>query len=352
MPVKRRSSPRLLVVALAVPVIAAVYLAVAGRRAWSIGRDLVVGLLGLTVIGSVYAEVAARTAVVPARRQPLPLTICLALALAVMGSGMPSAPVRAAASQSETVVQAVLAYKGAPYVWGAEGPNAFDCSGLVYRVFRDAGEAPLISGRRLTARGYYMWFASRGLTSRTDGRRGDLVVYGRGTHIGIYLGDGRVISALNERQGVVIHGLYALQSRFTTFLNVDWNSAQAADADSASDEVTTHSFINQVPTSKPDQGDNATDASADADADANAPTLDSEHGVIARGFAFGSVNVRANAGPDERILSWVTRGTTIDILAAGRSPGGALWYNVRKPSGKEGWVWSGWMNVVEGSVDN
>ena len=62
MPVKRRRAPRWLIVALALPVFVAVYVAVAGRRLLSIGRGFVVGFLAVTVIGSVYAEVAARTA--------------------------------------------------------------------------------------------------------------------------------------------------------------------------------------------------------------------------------------------------------------------------------------------------
>ena len=69
------------------------------------------------------------------------------------------------------------------------------------------------------------------------------------------------------------------------------------------------------------------------------------------GYAFGSMNVREAAGPNETITSWVTRGKTLQILKAGKSPGGALWYYVRKPSGVEGWVWSGWVRIVSGSVD-
>jgi hypothetical protein len=342
MPVLRRRAPRWLILALAVPVIAAVYLAVAGGRLWSAGRGVLARLLGATVIGSVYVEFAARQAVIPARRQPLPLTIALAIAVVAMNAALPAAPTRAASDPAETVVQAALAYKGAPYVWGAEGPDTFDCSGLVYRAFKDAGELPLISGRRLTAYGYYVYFSSRGMASMTDGKRGDLVVYGHDGHIyhiGIYLGNDRVLSALNEDKGVVVHGLYALTNKFKGFLHVPWSDSTADTAD----QMTTTSFINKVPeppadATSTDENNGQTEPPADPD-------------VVARGYAFGSVNVRDAAGPDNQIVSWVSRGTTISILAAGRSPGGALWYKVRKASGKEGWVWSGWVRIVSGSVD-
>jgi len=343
MAIKRRRGPRWLIVALAVPVIVAVYLAVFGRRVVSAGRGLVVGFLAVTVIGSVYVEVAARTATAPARRQPLPLTAAMVLALAVIGSGLPSSPVHAGArSDAESVVQAALAYKGARYVLGAEGPRVFDCSGLVYRAFKDAGQLPLISGRRLRAVGYYKYFASRGLSSRTEGRRGDLVVFGRGAHIGIYLGEGRVISALIPR--VKIHGLNELSTnKFTAFLHVPWGTTPS-DVESTSTDMTTTTFINKVPNGGHKSG--GTD-----NGQSGRPTNDRSGDARATGYAFGSMNVRENAGPSEAIISWVSRGTTVEIVKAGKSPGGALWYYVRKPSGREGWVWSGWLRVVSGSVD-
>lgn len=350
MPVKRSPS-RLLVVLVALPVIAAVYVAFFGRRATSIGRSVAAGLLGATVIGSVYAEVAARQALAPARRAPLPLTLAAAVALVLVTSGLPTAaPVRAANSQADNVVQAALAYLGAPYVWGAEGPNTFDCSGLVYRAFKDAGELPLISGERRTAAGYYRYFANRGLTSKTDGRRGDLVIYGGGSHMGIYLGDGKVVSALT--QGVTVHGLNALRSDFTTFLNVDWAP------DATSETVTTTEFVSNVPADLPDEDTTDEDGQATDDTSGTdtsgtdtSGTDTQAHDAIATGFALGSMNLRVEPAPGMQILGYVSRDTTFEILAAGRSPGGALWYKVRKTSGKVGWIWSHWVQVVDGSVD-
>lgn len=338
MPLKRRYTPRLIVALLAVPVIAAAYAAFFSRRALSVGRAMAVAVLGVGVIGSVYAELAARQAVRPARRAPLPLTLAAALAVVLATSGVPTATVRAANDQAEAVIGYALGHLGAPYVWGAAGPDTFDCSGFVYRAFKEAGELPLIGGRRLTAAGYYKYFATRGLTSKTRGSRGDLVVYGGGTHIGIYLGDGKVVSALNPSQDVLVHGLNALHNSFTTFLNVDWTMPQ---------EVTTTEFVNNVPPPGPtdeDSGGEGGDAAGDGSTDGGKPA------AIATGHAFGSLFLRSEPAPGKEILGWVGKGTNVEILEAGHSPGGALWYKVRKPTGKEGWIWSYWVRVIEGSV--
>jgi cell wall-associated NlpC family hydrolase len=88
---------------------------------------------------------------------------------------------------------------GRPYVWGAEGPNAFDCSGLMQYVFAKTGiELPRRAidqsrvgdrvGRRLQ-RGDLLFFSS-------DARR-SLV-----THVGIYEGGGVMINA-SQRGGRV-----------------------------------------------------------------------------------------------------------------------------------------------------
>jgi len=63
----------------------------------------------------------------------------------------------------------------------------------------------------------YLWFRSHGKTSRTNPKIGDLVVWGYGSHIGIYIGGGKAISTLTS--GVRIHGIYAVTARFTTFIH-------------------------------------------------------------------------------------------------------------------------------------
>ena len=119
---------------------------------------------------------------------------------------------------ARAVIQAALNHLGAPYVFGATGPTAFDCSGLIWYAFRSTGHFAIIGdGAYRRGSAIYNYFASRGLASPTDGRPGDIVAYDGGMHLGIYLGNGRVISALTR--GVSIHGLYAMNLPFTAFLH-------------------------------------------------------------------------------------------------------------------------------------
>lgn len=104
-------------------------------------------------------------------------------ALAQAGS-VPSGP-RAAAAVA-------YAYQklGSPYVWGATGPNAFDCSGLVQAAYRSAG----ISLPRTT----YAQINAGRRVSRSQLQPGDLVFFYSGiSHVGIYIGAGRMIHAPN-----------------------------------------------------------------------------------------------------------------------------------------------------------
>lgn len=88
---------------------------------------------------------------------------------------------------------------GDPYKYGATGMDSWDCSGLVLRAYGSAG----ISLPR-TAR------AQVGATrriSRAELRPGDLVAYSSLSHIGIYLGGGKVIHAPRPGKRVQIMGL-------------------------------------------------------------------------------------------------------------------------------------------------
>jgi peptidoglycan DL-endopeptidase CwlO len=157
----------------------------------------------------------------PSRPRPRLLAALGALALALLlqpiGPAEP-AEARASVNQASRVVSIARSEVGSRWVSGSVGPSSFDCSGLVYYSFRRAGLLGRIGGSRMSASGYWRWFASRGRTSRSNARRGDLVLYGRGSHIGIYMGNGKVVSALTS--GVRVHGVRALNVPFTTFLRV------------------------------------------------------------------------------------------------------------------------------------
>ncbi len=147
----------------------------------------------------------------------------MAVAVAVFLALAPSLRIDAASPVTQNAadpVQAVLdaarSHLGAPYRYGGTGPR-FDCSGLVFRVFEETGQLSRIGGRRRTAAQLLRYFRARGLASASDGRPGDLVIYNNGTHVGVYLGDGEVISAINV--GVRKHGLHRLTIPFTVFLH-------------------------------------------------------------------------------------------------------------------------------------
>ncbi|MGW4166862.1 NlpC/P60 family protein [Streptomyces chartreusis] len=107
-------------------------------------------------------------------------------ALASPGSAAAQAPnARAAAA-----VSYAYAKLGSPYVWGATGPNAFDCSGLTQAAYREAG----VSLPRTT----YAQIDAGRRVSRSELRPGDLVFFYSGiSHVGLYIGNGQMIHAPN-----------------------------------------------------------------------------------------------------------------------------------------------------------
>lgn len=125
-------------------------------------------------------------------------------------------------SQASRIVHLARSHLGARFRLGATGPHRFDCSGLVYRVYKQAGLVQRIGGER-TAAGYYHWFHRHGATSRSNPRVGDLVVWkehGRIAHSGIYVGSGHVISALINPWGVKRTHIGTLHAKFFAFLHV------------------------------------------------------------------------------------------------------------------------------------
>ncbi|MDX3307777.1 NlpC/P60 family protein [Streptomyces sp. NPDC054884] len=106
--------------------------------------------------------------------------------LGTPGSGTADAP----NSRAAAAVSYAYSKLGSPYVWGATGPNAFDCSGLVLAAYRSAG----VSLPRTT----YAQIGAGQRVSRSELRPGDLVFFYSGiSHVGLYIGDGRMIHAPN-----------------------------------------------------------------------------------------------------------------------------------------------------------
>jgi peptidoglycan DL-endopeptidase CwlO len=83
--------------------------------------------------------------------------------------------------------EVAMAQRGDPYVWGAEGPDSFDCSGLVLYAYRAAGiSLPHSSASQSTM----------GVAVTGDFKQGDLLFYGSPVHhVAMYVGDGLLVHA-------------------------------------------------------------------------------------------------------------------------------------------------------------
>jgi peptidoglycan DL-endopeptidase CwlO len=103
------------------------------------------------------------------------------------------------------------------YVSGATGPNAFDCSGLVRFAYQRADISYRLGGGH-SASAMLRWAREHDKTRRHNPRKGDVVIWGNGSHAGIWIGNGKVISALNPTQDIKITRLHALGAPFTTFI--------------------------------------------------------------------------------------------------------------------------------------
>ncbi|GAA1688726.1 C40 family peptidase [Streptomyces yatensis] len=92
------------------------------------------------------------------------------------------------AGRAARAVSYAYAALGKPYVWGAAGPHGYDCSGLTQAAWRAAGVA-------LPRTTYTQINAGRRVT-RDQLAPGDLVFFYSGvSHVGLYIGDGRIIHA-------------------------------------------------------------------------------------------------------------------------------------------------------------
>jgi len=97
------------------------------------------------------------------------------------------------------VLALALAQQGKPYIWGASGPNGFDCSGLVYWVFRQFG---IYLSRTIGGQ-----YRAGSPISKSNLQPGDLVFFKNFTHVGIYIGNGNFVHAPHTGTRVRIESL-------------------------------------------------------------------------------------------------------------------------------------------------
>ncbi|MEU6646558.1 C40 family peptidase [Saccharomonospora sp. NPDC046836] len=113
-----------------------------------------------------------------------------------MGAALPSN------SAAGRAIQFALGEQGKPYVWGATGPNSYDCSGLMLRAYESAGiTLPRVSRDQ---------FNAGAKLPVENAQPGDLLFWAYDTddagtihHVAMYLGDGKMVEA--QQDGVPVH---------------------------------------------------------------------------------------------------------------------------------------------------
>ncbi len=100
-----------------------------------------------------------------------------------------------------TALRAALTQRGKPYVWGAAGPDSYDCSGLVVWAFAQEGiSLPHYTGS--------LWNSGMHV-SRDQLEPGDLVFFFADiSHVGIYLGNGLMVDAPSAGQDVQVQAVF------------------------------------------------------------------------------------------------------------------------------------------------
>jgi cell wall-associated NlpC family hydrolase len=108
-----------------------------------------------------------------------------------------------ASGRAAVAVHFAMAQIGKAYVYGAAGPNAYDCSGLTMRAWGAAGVGLPHSSSAQYASGTHI--------SESQLRPGDLVFYYSPiSHVGMYIGNGLIVNAENPSAGIRVTGLHSM----------------------------------------------------------------------------------------------------------------------------------------------
>ena len=112
----------------------------------------------------------------------------------------PSVP---ASGRAAAAVSYAMAQVGDAYVYGAAGPDAYDCSGLTMASWAQAGVALPHSSSAQYGSGPHI--------AASDLQPGDLVFYySPVSHVGMYIGNGQIVNAENPSAGVKVTGLHTM----------------------------------------------------------------------------------------------------------------------------------------------
>jgi len=116
------------------------------------------------------------------------------------------AKAEATSTGAANLVQYALSFVGKSYVYGATGPNSFDCSGFTQYVYKHFGYSINRIADDQASNGVAVSYANL--------QPGDLIcfshTYSSGdyiTHVGIYIGDGKIVHAANSKRGVTVDSI-------------------------------------------------------------------------------------------------------------------------------------------------
>jgi cell wall-associated NlpC family hydrolase len=130
--------------------------------------------------------------------------------LAAGGASVAPTAAPAPTGAAQAAVNTALAQVGKPYVWGAAGPDSFDCSGLMQYAYSAAGIALPHSSSAQSTMGVAV--------SRDQLQPGDLVFfYSPVSHVGMYIGNGQMVHAATSGEPVKVVSLDSMP---------DYNSAR------------------------------------------------------------------------------------------------------------------------------
>ena len=132
------------------------------------------------------------TAAKPAQQQAQPTQQASSQA-ATTQTAKPQASTQSNSSTAQTVVSAAQSQIGKPYVWGATGPNAYDCSGLVQYAYSQAGKN--------VGRTTYQQAGAGQHISVSQAQAGDILMWGD-YHDAIYVGNNQYVHAPQPGQNV------------------------------------------------------------------------------------------------------------------------------------------------------
>ncbi len=149
-------------------------------------------ILLIKIVLSPITAAAAPKPVAPAKSQP------------AADKAAPAPAVDRHLSRGEVIARTALGFRGMRYRFGGNGSRGVDCSGLAMAVCRKWG---LLLPRSSSAQ-----FQQGKPVPKKELEAGDLVffrnTYKRGiSHVGIYIGDDKMVHAANSRQGVIVSSL-------------------------------------------------------------------------------------------------------------------------------------------------